>query len=216
MEKKEAFIYKDERYILLLKEKEYIFNPEIFGLAPIWKQTAQYEYAGTYEVKDYKLRLQDFVIHSDSSYPVIQNIEPVPVNHTEEKTYVSYQGLFYPIFYTGAVVIGRDFIESYGYTEDFPCFCYGHVVELIFENGNLITTIEHDKAMVRIRKNIEKGLRDLNKGKDARCIQTFMKSSFVGKYRDSMLKRGWKLTRSNIKKIFEGTGNNKLEKGNKA
>lgn len=205
MEKEEKFIYKGEVYTLLLKEGEYIFNPVLFGLSPIWKQTTEYEYVGTYLVEEYKLKLQDFIIHSDHSYPIIQNIAPVPINSGDEKTYVSYQGLMYPIFYSGAVVIGREFIESYDYEKDFPCFCYRHVVELIFENGNLVTTIEHDKAMDRIRKNIEKGLRNLNKGKDARCIKTFMRSSFVGKYRESMLKRSWKLTISNVKGLLKKT-----------
>lgn len=211
MDKKETFIYKDVEYTLLLKQGDTIFNPEIFGLAPIWKQMAEYECIGTFEIDNYKLKLKDFTIHSDNSYPVIQNIAPEFINSDNNKMYVTYRNLHYPISYTGAVVIGRDFIDTYGFEADFPCFCYRHVVELIIEDGTVITTIEHDKAMIRIRKNIEKGLRDLTSGKDARCIRTFMKSSFVGKYRDSMLKRSWKMTKSSFDKFMKKTKKEKKE-----
>lgn len=195
--KKNMVIYKGEEYELLLQEKDGMFHPEVFGMAPIWMQSKEFSYIGTYEIKEYQLYLESFLVHTDSSYPMIQNVEAV-MTEEDGKTYAGYHNLSYQLNYTGAIVIARDFVKDYEIEENFPCFCYAHVVELIFEKGILVTTIVHDKAMVRIRRNLEKGIRTLRKAKDSRCIRKFIKSSFVGKYNESSLKKGWKLTKRKV------------------
>lgn len=204
--RKNRVIYKGERYELLLQEKEGMFHPEVFGMAPIWMQSKEFAYIGTYQIKDYQLYLEDFMVHTDSSYPTIQNVEAIMLEEENEKIYALYENLSYLLNYTGAIVIAKDFMKSYEIEENFPCFCYMHVVELIFEKGILVTTIAHDKAMVRIRKNLEKGLRSLRKAKDARCIRKFIKSSFVGKYSETSLQKSLKLTKRSLEKVIEKVG----------
>lgn len=196
--RKNIVIYKEEEYELLLQEKEGMFHPEVFGMAPIWMQSKEFSYMSTYEIKEYQLYLDSFMVHTDSSYPVIQNVEAIMTEEENGKNYACYQNLSYQLNYTGAIVIAREFVKDYEIEDNFPCFCYAHVIELIFEKGILVTTIAHDKAMVRIRKNLERGLRTLRKAKDARCIRKFIKSSFVGKYSESSLRKGWKLTKRKV------------------
>ena len=47
----------------------------------------------------------------------------------------------------------------------------------------MITTIDHSKAMLRVRKNIDKGYRDLGKFRDRKCIDQFIRTSLLGTYR---------------------------------
>lgn len=205
-------IYKGEKYELLLQEKDGMFHPEVFGMAPIWMQSREFSYKGTYKIEDYQLYLESFLVHTDSSYPTIQNVEAVMSKEEDGKTYAGYYHLSYSLNYTGAIVIAKDFVKDYEIEDNYPCFCYAHVVELIFEKGILVTTIAHDKAMIRIRKNLEKGIRTLRKAKDSRCIRKFIKSSFVGKYNESSLKKGWKLTKRNVMKAVNKVSHRKNRK----
>jgi len=96
-----------------------------------------------------------------------------------------YYDINQPLHYTGSITIADDFVKDYSMndTGQAPCFCYKCILELIFEDGILITTIDHSRDMLRIRKNIELGLRSLSKKRDFRCIEHFIKSTFIGNYK---------------------------------
>lgn len=84
--------------------------------------------------------------------------------------------------YTGSIVIGTQFINNYSKNNEMPCYGYKIVKELVFSEGNLTTTIDHSKAMLRIRRNLELGLKSLDKKRDVKCIEHFINSSFAGDY----------------------------------
>jgi hypothetical protein len=88
------------------------------------------------------------------------------------------------VSYNGAILIGSKPVKEYAMKGENPtCFSYQNVMELIFEDGILITSVDHSKKMLRIRKNIELGLRNLTVNRDIRCIRRFMNSSFIGDYK---------------------------------
>lgn len=178
----EEFLYKDEIYSLLLSEQENKLN-SFLGREPyIRLHQISLQSNIMYSLNEYKLQLHSFFIQRGESSEK-DNIAPAPEF----------------LDYTGGIILATDFIESFGNADIFPCYCYQKVMELIFNEGTLITTIDHSKAMIRIRKNIIKGLRDIHNKKDNRCIRKFIKDSLVGNYTRT-LKR--KRIRTSISKML--------------
>lgn len=85
--------------------------------------------------------------------------------------------------YSGGVLIVTGLLEEYREYEDI--FSYETVLELIFKNGCLITTVDHSKAALRIRRNLELGLRSMGNARDRVCIQRFMNRTVICDYRQS-------------------------------
>jgi hypothetical protein len=85
--------------------------------------------------------------------------------------------------YSGGILIVKDCLEEYAEYEDM--YSYKTVLELIFKDGCLMTSVDHSKAVLRIRKNLEQGLRNLNRGRDRHCIYTFMHRTVICDYRQS-------------------------------
>lgn len=200
---KDGFIYKEEEYTLVLSESKQILKPAIYGIKPSGSEKKGWDYFCTFYLDGYQLMVKDLFIHSDWGYPVIAGVEPVEFTGTDGFSGMKYEEVSIPVDYQGGIVIGRDFVYDFGLTEEYPCFCYREVMEFLFQNGKAVTTIEHNKAMVRIRKNIKLGLRSLKKGKDARCIRSFLKHSLVGKYRDTFLKKSMKLAKRKMSSIVK-------------
>ncbi len=97
-----------------------------------------------------------------------------------------------PTYFRGGIVIGKEVANPFHFEADYPCYCYETVIELIFNEGKLITTIDHSKAMNRVRQNVEKGLRSLNNERDLVCINKFLRSTFVKRYPgDFEITRWW-------------------------
>jgi hypothetical protein len=170
MKFKEEFIYKGDSYLILHCEKDSIVSPDKMDYISAMIGNMQ-EDKLIYESDDYKLKLLGIQKSSEDEL----NELSISVN------------------YTGGLILVKDFVQDYRSTEDYPCYCYKKVIELIFEEGRLVTSIDHSKDMVRIRKNIEKGLRDIRNKRDFRCIQRFIKESFVQNYRNPMQKKRWNL-----------------------
>lgn len=189
MQRKNIIIYKGEEYQLLLFEGSAVFNPRSFGISPVWPKSSKFEYFSTCIVEDFNLKVKDFCFTSDGSCPVINGVEAVVSETFNGIASRKYFNINMPLDYTGALVIAKKFLGDYGNEKDFPCYCYQNVIELIFKDGVLVTTIDHRKAMAKIRKNIDKGLRDINIKKDYKCIKKFVKKSLVGEYFQSATKR---------------------------
>lgn len=163
-----------------------MFHPQVFGIHPIWKESSPFDFRMEIVLDNYKISLHRMWVKADCAMPVINGISP---QYFAEglKEGVIYDKLDIPILYTGAILLAHTKLNDYGIRpeaeEGLPCFCYKSVYEYIFENGILITTIDHSRSMLRIRKNIDFGYRDWNKKRDQRCIERFMKTSFVGDYK---------------------------------
>jgi hypothetical protein len=104
--------------------------------------------------------------------------------HNSDSTDKHYEFEQCAVSYNGTLLIGTDLIKEYSLKGNkTACFSYQNVKELVFEDGVLITTVDQNKAMLRIRKNLELGLRNLTASRDLRCIRRFMNSAFVGDYK---------------------------------
>lgn len=188
MQNNNQVILKGESYSLLLCEKENIFHPQELGIMPVWPKTAGTDSVSVYEIDDYRLYLRDCNISFEGSFPDIQGVSPAPA----EGGTVKYEGLHYFLNFSGAVIIARDKQIEEENSGLLSCYGYHKVLELIFRCGVLVTTIDHSRSMRRIRKNIEKGLRNMSVKRDIRCVKKFIRSSFVGKYKKGIRKKFWK------------------------
>ncbi|MDF2943743.1 MAG: hypothetical protein K0S01_2601 [Herbinix sp.] len=170
----QQLLFLDKNYKILCAEQEFIIHPAVFGLVPLAAASLQCSFTSTFQIKDYRLILDELIlgtgdlinygmkIAANEQQPIVQNLS---------------------VSYNGAILVGADLVKEYYMKGNLTCFSYQRVVELIFEDGVLITTIDHSKAMSRIRKNIELGLRSLYKSRDARLIKHFINNSFVGDYK---------------------------------
>jgi len=173
-------LFLDKTYQVLQAEQEFIIHPAALGLLPLNERAFECSYTCTFQIVDYHLYLDQMTLNANSE-------EALNMKESDN-TYRCTEIENLPIKYNGAILIGTDMVKDYqmkGF--DKTCFSYQSVYELIFEDGVLITTVDQNKAMTRIRKNIELGLRSLVKNRDVRCIKRFMSESFVGDYRPFLM-----------------------------
>lgn len=191
---RDIIIINKERYEILASEHLYIFHPEYFGISPTWANDSNFQYKCIFELKDHQLYLKSFQVTSDRGYPVINNVKPEIVSSNQELETVQYINVNEPLEYSGAIMFANSLVKDYRiqYHLDMYnplCFSYKFVGELIFEEGKLITSVNHNKAMRRIRRNIDLGLRSLDKKQDVKCIINFIKVSFIGDYQPQEKKK---------------------------
>ncbi len=161
--------YLDQDFTILAVEQEFIIHPVVFDILMCSKDSLQQPFSCSFQVNHYKLELTLLSLLGRENSDFIL-----------EKYHFNQES----IAYNGAILIGDTPVKEYSFQEEkIACFSYKNVYELIFEDGSLITTIDLSRAMLRIRKNIELGLRSLSKKRDIRCISRFMNTSFVGDYR---------------------------------
>jgi len=190
-------LMEEKQYHILKCEDKDIINPEVFGISPTWKNDKNFNYSNLLIIKDYQLYLKDLKVTSDRGFPEINGREPVVCGTENNMETVLYEDIGYPVNFTGAVVIAAEVFKTYDIQGELPCFSYNNVMELVFQDGKLVTTIDHGKAMVRIRKNLDLGLRSLEKERDVKCIKRFIETSFVGDYKHPGKKRKKKLKKLN-------------------
>ncbi len=176
MKLEQQIIYADKIYKIFHTEQEFIIHPAALGILPMSKAALQYSFSSMFHLEGYKLILDKITVTNDTANK--QSSDGIEKHYEMNNLAVSYNG---------TILIGANPVKEYfivnGKTE---CFSYQNVFELVFEDGILITTVDQSKAMLRIRKNIELGLRNLNNSKDKKCIVRFMNASFVGDYRISL------------------------------
>jgi hypothetical protein len=172
----------NNNYEILLCENQAIFHPENYGITSTWLDDPNFRYQCTFILKDYQLILKNLIVTADKEYPEINGIYPEPYFSELDNNTVVYNDIMEAIKYTGGIIIGNTILNDYGFQENIPCFCYKSVIEHIFRDGRLITTVDHSRDMLRIRKNIDMGLRSLYKKQDVKCMERFIKASFVGEY----------------------------------
>lgn len=194
MKLEHQLLYMNNAYLILAAEQEHIVHPAALGLTSLTKDTMEQSYFAEFEVKDYQLYLKCITLGS--------NQESATPFTNPDKTYYFED---FKVSYNGAVMIGTKRVKDYIFKDkEAPCFSYQKVYELVFAKGKLITTIDQSKAMLRIRKNIELGLRSLHKKNDQRCIERFIHSSMVGDYRPFLLKQSRYRYLKEMKKDYSG------------
>lgn len=173
----QKLIYQNKEFTIISSEQEFIVHPAAFTRYAPNAASMQCSFCSNFEVKEYKLYLNKIIV---GNYDAIISAEVEADRYTQLHEYDAL-----PVSYNGAVLIGFNPMNEYfikGGRQP-ACFSYQKVYELIFEKGILITSVDQSRAMQRIRKNLERGQRCLNRSRDLRCILRFMNSSFIGDYK---------------------------------
>ncbi|MDD3174586.1 MAG: hypothetical protein PHF63_13160 [Herbinix sp.] len=172
--------YLGKNYIILNTEQEFIIHPAALGLLPLTNASLQSSFSCDFHMENYRLILDNITLLNED----LSKLSGISMEGGNKK--IAFNGC--KVSYSGTVLIASDQVKEYYMNgQSLACFSYQKVLELVFEDGILITTIDQSKAMQRIRKNIELGLRSLNKSRDLRCIKRFINSSFVGDYKTFLL-----------------------------
>jgi hypothetical protein len=196
-------IYQDKEYTILSAEQEFIIHPIAMGYLPYSSASMQCDFAGSFHVKDYKLSLSCLEIGSDEA----RNLGGVHIEEYAQR----YHFTDLPVSYNGAILIGTNIVKEYYLDGTKPAyFSYQKVVELVFDKGVLITTVDQSRAMLRIRKNLELGLRDLSNKRDKRCINRFMNSVLVGDYKPFLFHYNRMKNVKDMKKDYSAAGMHKF------
>lgn len=166
MNQEHQLLFSEMIYKIILTEQEFIVHPSALNLLPLTKTSILLPFSVALHIENYQLYLDALVLHH--------------ADGSENR----YEFEHRKVFYNGTILIGSGLIKEYNMNDTKPtCFSYQNVKELVFHDGALTTTVEQSRAMLRIRKNLELGLRTLDKSRDLRCINRFMNSSFIGDYK---------------------------------
>lgn len=168
--------YKNSEYTILAAEQECIIHPIALGYLPFSSASLQCSFSSHFFIKDYQLLLSRLdIVTNDARNLGGIHMEGYDRKHSFEE---------FPVSYNGTILIGANIVKEYYLKGNTPAyFSYQKLIELVFENGTLITTVDQSRAMLRIRKNLELGLRRLDNKRDKRCISSFMNSVLIGDYK---------------------------------
>jgi len=176
MNLQQELLYLDKNYKIISAEHEFIVHPAVFDILPLTSDSLESSFECSLKVIGYCLQIKSLTIFKETTEGFGDDMQlPFGVPYVFQDK---------PISYSGTILIGDSPIPEYSIKIGKEnCYFYKRVLELVFEEGNLITTIDHSKAMSRIRKNIELGFRSLTNNWDVRCISHFINSTFLGDYR---------------------------------
>ena len=62
MDTKDTIISDQSIYLILKCEMKSIFEPDIFGISPIWSDDPYFRYNSVFEIKEYQLYLKNLII----------------------------------------------------------------------------------------------------------------------------------------------------------
>lgn len=204
MKQMDDIILHGETYQIIACENECIFHPAAFDIE-VTDDDKNRAYSFLYEVDDFQINLKAF--ETDILFDATK-LDQIPCQMEENKHHGNeYHFLFtgFHLDYTGSVLIAKDYVRNY-FIDNKPentCFSYQNVKELVFNNGVLVTTIDHKKAMLRIRKNLELGLRKIYIGRDFKCIERFIRHTLVGDYHPFHFNRSRMKYYNEMKENFE-------------
>ena len=186
---KSEMIFHDQEFEVIMIENESIITEKEIDQDILGMEHANLNYHCCFEVKEYRLYLRSCEIICSHGYRAVLQESSHKDNDSNNTTDHSNSELMIPNVYSGSIVIGKGLIASdylaQGY--EVPCYGYEEVIELIFSQGILVTTINHSRAMKRVRMNLDCGYRTLDKKKDVRCIQKYLRDSFVGDYKEQLV-----------------------------
>lgn len=184
---KSEMIFHDQEYEVIMIESESLITEKEIDQDILGIEHANLNYHCFFEVKEYRLYLRTCEIICVHGYRAVLQESNRGYNDSNI-TENSSSELMIPNIYSGSIVIGKGLIANdyLSHSNEIPCYGYEEVIELIFSQGILVTTINHSRAMKRVRMNLDCGYRTLDKKKDVRCIQKFLRDSFVGDYKEQL------------------------------
>jgi hypothetical protein len=149
--------YKGESYALVGIKGSRLLSPQNFGMTPTMIHTACYRgYYAEYSCTDGKLVLTTLTVKTaNDKYKEINGIRPVR-DPQEFSTAHTYTGLNIATAFSGGLLIAKDFIqEMYVHMGFQKPLAFKTVIELLFENGQLVNEIDYSEKMVQIRESVK-------------------------------------------------------------
>lgn len=191
---RDSFRLKGTKYSIIALSKPIKFNPTDYGITPESRSTACWKgYWCDYDISEDGIMLTNLYINSkDAYYPNIHGIKVSQNEGDTKKAFLKYMGhhlyenLNIPMNYSGKIVIGDKFIRDYyihmGYQK---AWAYKVVLELIFMDGKLITTYNHNELVANMRQTIDKDP-DIISKKLYEDIKSFVEKSFSLEFKDKV------------------------------
>lgn len=145
----DVIIYENERYDITGLTNDIPFILESYGLAPVGKSSGCYRgFQRIFIVQENQLQISGLNLNENLTpenmeSPVIFGIKPVSGKRKTRSLMFNkkYTDLNSLIEYSGAILIGKDFIhELYTHMGFHPAWKYKKVIELTFEKG-ILTSI---------------------------------------------------------------------------
>ena len=161
----DTFRYKKKEYNIVALSAPIQFQPEQYGLIPEPINTACWNgYWCDYNINSDGIFLEHLYINTkDGIYPKINGADPDKEGRNKKLNFQymghhKYSNLHIRIEYTGKILVGSDFISDYyihmGYQRPWS---YEKLLELIFEEGVLLDTIDHSDfaGQLRAREDLQ-------------------------------------------------------------
>lgn len=154
----DEYTFNDELYTIIAISDPIDFRPEEHGFQPSAASTACWRgYWCEYRITEEEIYLDKFHVHQDGAmrYPVFCGQKAHKSRYKYENMLV-YSDLHFVIHFTGSIVLGRGSISKYCVNMGFQrAWAYEKVIELRFENGAVVETVDHSDYVRQIRREIE-------------------------------------------------------------
>ncbi len=150
----DSFDYINKEYTIIARQNKSLFEPCEQGFSPIPFCTACWRgFYCTYSIDNDHLTVSQLGIGLETDSPPIWR-GTKPSKAGDLHCWI-YEGVNFPIDYSGGIIIGRGFVkEFYDILGFYKPHCFEDVLELIFEKGKLVNKVVHDEYMGKAREII--------------------------------------------------------------
>ena len=145
--------FEKEEYVIVGIRGDDLFNPEFTGINLYSRCTACWRgFTLYYEVYNHCLILQGILLNTKDTAPPIN--DKFPVNAEEFFFDYLYENLDYRSDFTGTLLIAREFIQELYVHMGFQApTSYKKVVEIVIENGKIISSKDLSERMEYLRNH---------------------------------------------------------------
>lgn len=160
----ESVRYNGKRYALCGMRGEGLFDParhDIDTTAP--HAACRRGFVGGYEVVNERLLLTELKLWSEARHwphnrACLEHLFGGRLALDDRTPAVDAHGLAFPVRFTGGLLLGDGRIEELAADRDLhPALSYRTVLELTFESGHLLATVDRSAEMAEMRESDEPG-----------------------------------------------------------
>ncbi len=144
--------YRDDDYRIIGIKGERLLTPLDFGITPVMMSTACYRgYQAFYTCIDQQLLLTALTVRTkDNHYLPIHGVK-AEIGGTFNAG--QYSGLREPVPYSGALLLGKDFIQSmYVHMGFQKPISYATVIQLVLDNGKIVAETDFSEKIAQLRE----------------------------------------------------------------
>ena len=191
----DMFRYRQEEFALAGISEGELFDPAFFDLRPTMASTACWRgYQAVFSLLDSQLVLETLHIrlpeedkkgHPYHKGPILYGITPSGSREDFDFFNNHYEGLNFPLAYSGGLLITAGFIPKlYVHMGFHPAWKYETVIELIFQNGQLQREFDRSAMMSEIRQRFQTSAKDYKSDQmpTEKQIEEFVENAFDRSY----------------------------------